>query len=97
MNFTEKDLVHYAEQAGFSEVHVQLLIDVEPGSWVVDWKRLLETSPNPNARTVAESLSAALTEEERARFEHHIRPLADAGQGWNRSAFAYLRALKGRR
>ena len=32
MNFTEKDLLRYAEAAGFSEVHVELLIDVRPGS-----------------------------------------------------------------
>jgi arsenite methyltransferase len=94
MNFTEKDLVQFAEQAGFSEVHAQLLIDVEPGTWVVDWERLLETAPNPNAQTVAESLKAALGEDERARFERHIRPLADAGRATKRSAFAHLWALK---
>jgi arsenite methyltransferase len=94
MNFTEKDLVQFAEQAGFSQVHAQLLIDVEPGTWVVDWERLLDTAPNPNAQTVVESLNAALTEDERARFESHIRPLADAGRGTKRSAFAYLWALK---
>jgi hypothetical protein len=25
-------------------IRVQLLVDVEPGSWVVDWERLLNTS-----------------------------------------------------
>jgi arsenite methyltransferase len=95
MNFTEKDLIGYADAAGFREIHVELLVDVEPGSWVVDWSRLLGTSPNPNAHTVAELLEGALNEEERARFERAIRPLADAGQGLKRSAFAYLRAAKG--
>lgn len=58
MNFTTKDLVRCAERAGFSEVHVELFVDVEPGTWVVDWERLLTTSPNPNAHTAA-SPSAA--------------------------------------
>jgi hypothetical protein len=49
MNFNTKDLLRHAEAAGFVEVHIQLLVDVEPGSWVVDWERLLNTSPNPNA------------------------------------------------
>lgn len=88
MNFTEKDLLRYAEDAGFEELHIELLIDVEPGTWAVDWERLLNISPNPNAHTVREALEGALTEEEIARFERHIRPLADAGLGRKRSAFA---------
>jgi hypothetical protein len=51
-------------------------------------------SPNPNADTAGEALHGALTEEEFARVEQQIRPLADAGEGVLRSAFSYLRALK---
>jgi arsenite methyltransferase len=90
MNFSEKDLLRYAEAAGFRETHIELLIDVEPGSWVVDWERLLNASPNPNAHTVREALEGALTADEMNRFERHIRPLADEGRGVKRSAFAYL-------
>ncbi len=94
MNFSEKDLLRHAEDAGFPEVHVELVIDVEPGTWVEDWKRLLGTAPNPNARTAEESISAALTREEADRFAAHLQPLVDAGHGLKRSAFAYLRAVK---
>jgi arsenite methyltransferase len=94
MNFNERDLLRHAEGAGFAEVHVELVIDVEPGTWVEDWDRLLGTSPNPNARTTAEAIVAALTHEEAERFEGHLRPLVDAGRGLMRSAFAYLGALK---
>jgi arsenite methyltransferase len=94
MNFTEKDLVRCAEDAGFREVHVELLVDVEPGAWVVDWERMLNTSPNPNARTIGEALRGALSDEELTRFEKHVRPLVDAGRSTLRSAFAYLRAVK---
>jgi SAM-dependent methyltransferase len=94
MNFTEKDLVRCAEDAGFGEVHVELLVDIEPGTCVVDWERMLNTSPNPKAHTTGEALRAALTDEELARFEKQVRPLADAGRGTLRSAFAYLRAIK---
>lgn len=94
MNFTEKDLLNQAEAAGFGEVHVELLVDLHPGTWVVDWQRLLNTSPNPNAHTTGEALRGALTEAEFVRFEQHMRPLADAGQGTIRSAFAYLSAVK---
>jgi arsenite methyltransferase len=95
MNFTERDLLRSAAAAGFREIHIELLIDVQPGTWVVDWDRLLGASPNPNAHTVGELLDAALTDDERARFERHIRPLADTGRGVKRSAFAYLHAVKG--
>jgi ubiquinone/menaquinone biosynthesis C-methylase UbiE len=94
MNFNERDLLRHAETAGFAEVHVELVIDVEPGTWVEDWDRLLGTSPNPNARTTAEAIAAALTREEAERFEAHLRPLVDAGRGLMRSAFAYLWAVK---
>ena len=94
MNFTEKDLVRCAEDAGFREVHVELRVDIEPGARVVDWERMLNTSPNPKAHTIGEALRAALNDDELARFEKQVRPLADAGQGTLRSAFAYLRAIK---
>jgi ubiquinone/menaquinone biosynthesis C-methylase UbiE len=96
MNFSDKDLVRHAEDAGFGEVHVELIVDVEPGTWVVDWDRLLNTSPNPNAHTAGEALRGALTHEEYERFEAHLRPLVDTGQGTIRSAFAYMTAVKER-
>jgi hypothetical protein len=73
---------------------VELLVDVEPGARVVDWERMLNTSPTPNARTIGEALRGALSDEELARFEKHVRPLADTGRSTLRSAVAYLRAVK---
>lgn len=94
MNFNERDLLRHAEAAGFAEVHVTLVVDVQPGAWVEDWERLLGTAPNPNARTTEEAIRAALTPDEAERFEAHLRPLVDAGRGLKRSAFAYLWAVK---
>jgi SAM-dependent methyltransferase len=89
MNFNTKDLLRHAEEAGFEEVHIKLSVDVEPGSWVVDWERLLNTSPNPNAHTAREAIQGALSAEEADRLERHVRPLADGGRGVMRSANAY--------
>ena len=94
MNFSDKDLVRFVEDAGFSEIHVELLVDVKPGTWVVDWERLLNASPNPNAHTAGEALRGALTPEEFDRVERQIRPLADAGAGTLRLTSAYLSATK---
>jgi len=90
MNFSERDLVRLAEETGFTDIHADLRIDVEPGSWVLDWDRLMGTTPNPNAMSVGESISGALTEAEATRFESHLRPLVDKGDGVIRSAFAYV-------
>jgi hypothetical protein len=86
--------LRHAEEAGFRDIHIDLAIDVKPGSWVVDWDRLLNTSPNPHADTAGEAIHAALTAEEAERFERHIRPPADAGLGTIRSAFSYITATK---
>jgi arsenite methyltransferase len=94
MNFTDKDLVRYAEEASFVEIGLELKVEVKPSTWVVDWDRLLNTSPNPNAHTLGESLVRALTTDERERLTTHIRPLADAGRAVWRSAEAYLTASK---
>jgi Acetyltransferase (GNAT) domain len=37
MNFNTKDLLRHAEAAGFEQLRIQLFVEVEPGSWVVDW------------------------------------------------------------
>ncbi len=89
MNFDERDLVRLAEEAGFGEVHAELTVYVEPGSWVIDWDRLLGLAPNPNAHTPGEAIREALRPEEAERFERHMRPLVDSGRGVKRSAFAY--------
>ena len=94
MNFDEKDLVRHAEDAAFSEVHLELVVDVEPGSWIASWEALLDVAPNPNALTAGESIRGALTPDEAARFEAHLRPLVEEGRATKRSAFAYLWAVR---
>jgi SAM-dependent methyltransferase len=94
MNFGEGDLYRFAVRAGFPEVRVELVLERAPGSWVRDWDTLLATAPNPNAHTVAELLGAALSPEERERFEAHMRPIVERGSGMKESAFAYVTAVK---
>jgi arsenite methyltransferase len=94
MNFDEKDLIRHAEDAGFTEVHVELVVDIEPSTWIEDWDSLLGTAPNPNAHTTGEAIAGALTPLEARRFEAHLRPLVDSGRGVSRGAYAYLWAVK---
>jgi arsenite methyltransferase len=94
MNFRDEDLVGLAEMAGFSEIALQLDVQIKPSTWVVDWDRLLTTAPNPNAHTMGEALEGALTPQERDELTAHIRPLVDAGEATWRSAEAFLAATK---
>jgi hypothetical protein len=75
-------------------VNVELVLDHKPGSWVKDWESMLKTAPNPNAHTVQEIIDGALSSEEAARFEAHMKPVVDHGRGVMESAFAYLSATK---
>jgi ubiquinone/menaquinone biosynthesis C-methylase UbiE len=94
MNFGERDLLELTTGAGFDEVRVELVLERKPGSWIKDWDTMLKTAPNPNAHTAGEIIEGALSLAEAARFESHIKPLVDGGQGVMESAFAYLRAAK---
>jgi hypothetical protein len=49
--FSERDLLDHAVASGFRSVALDLVVECRPGSWVVDWERLLDVAPNPNTRT----------------------------------------------
>lgn len=92
-DFDERDLVSQAEKAGFSEVHLELQIEVKPHE-KEDWAAFIHTAWNPKIPTLAEAMQEILTPSEAETFTNHLRPLVEAGQGTRRSALAYLWAVK---
>ena len=99
VDFDERDLVRFAEEAGFADVELDYEARIHDGRSPWDdseatWDTFLRTSGNPCAPTVGEALDGALTPEERAVFEAHLRPLFEARAGTSRSAVAYMRARK---
>ena len=94
MDFDDRDLVRLAEAAGFSHVHLECHIDIEPGSLMnaVSLDALLDAAPNPLAPTVRESINAALTAPEQERFLAHLERAIAEDQPIRRSAVAYLTA-----
>jgi arsenite methyltransferase len=96
MDFDDRDLVRFAEDAGFDRIHLECHVDVEPGSLsrTVGIEALLGTSPNPLAPTVGETIAEALGPDERDRFIAHLAEAIDRGDGVRRSAVAYLTATK---
>lgn len=96
MDFDDRDLVRFAEEAGFEQIHLELHVDIQSGGLTeaIDIETLLGTSPNPLAPTLGESIADALGPEEQARFVAHLAHAIETGGGVRRSAVAYLTACK---
>lgn len=99
IDFDERDLIAFAERAGFRKVELAYEVRVERdaaghfGS-EYSWDTFLRVAPNPLAPTLSETIDDALTPEEAKRFVSHLRPLFEEKKGTSRSAVAYLRAVK---
>lgn len=93
VDFDERDLLAFAEGAGFREIHLEYRADIEPAE-PKRWERVLHSSGNPRIPTLAEAMAQVLTAEEAARYEAHLRPIVESGQGVSRGATAELWALK---
>jgi ubiquinone/menaquinone biosynthesis C-methylase UbiE len=95
IDFDERDLLAWAESAGFDPLRLEYEAKVEQGSWMHGtWEHVLNSSGNPLVPTLGDAIERALTPEEAARFETHLRPLVEANMGRLRSAFAFLRGVK---
>ena len=92
-NFDERDLIRHAEKAGFTEIHLEMQAVILP-SENADWSVLMHTAGNPKIPTLEEAIQQALTPEEAEKFVNHLRPLVESKQGVDRSAVAYLWAVK---
>jgi arsenite methyltransferase len=92
MGFDERDLLDLAEQAGFRELHLRLVVDVEPPK-PREWESFVRSSPNPLAPTLGEAMHQALTPSEIERYVRHLKPLVESGTGTLRRAAAYLSAV----
>lgn len=93
LDFDERALVAQAENAGFSEVHLDLHIEVQPIQ-NRDWSAFLNTAGNPKIPSLEEAIQEVLTLEEAERFKNYMRPLVERGEGKRRFAVAYLWAVK---
>jgi ubiquinone/menaquinone biosynthesis C-methylase UbiE len=92
-NYTERDMLQFARQAGFSKVHLELHIDAQPApprSWAV----FTAVAPHPLAPSLARILDETFSPRERDEFTAALRPEIEAGcfntTGW----MLYLSARK---
>jgi arsenite methyltransferase len=93
-DFDERDLVRHAKDAGFPEINLELQVSVKARKEPVPWERFLRTSGNPLIPTLEEALDRTLTPQEAAELTRHLRPLVESGTGLERTARAYLTAVK---
>lgn len=94
IDFDERDLLRYAEEAGFKELHLRLEADVEPPRPESSLELFLHRAPNPQAPTLQEAIDQSLTPSETEEFLGHLRPLIEQGIGTRKMAVAYLWGTK---
>lgn len=92
-NFSERDLLRMVQEAGFSEIHLELHIDVQP-SIMTTWETFIGISPHPWAPPLRTILAQQFSAEERALFEHTMRPLVESRQAMTTDRVVYLTAKK---
>lgn len=92
-NFTERDLFRLAQDAGFTEVHMEFHIDTLPTS-VTNWEVFLESSPHPLAPPVKQIMAEQFMDNDRRYLTEKLRPIVEAGQSIATSRVAYLTARK---
>ena len=92
-NFSERDLVRFAQDNGFADIHMELHIDVRPCQ-VSSWELFVASAPHPLAPTLELILSNHFTNAERSQFERILRPLIEAGGLSVDDRVAYLTATR---
>ena len=92
-SFSERDLVRLAGEAGLTDLHLELHLDVRR-SPVSSWEVFTATSPHPWAPPLREILATRFSPAERTLFEQVMRPLVEVGQLLEHEAIAYLTARK---
>ncbi|MFN2450926.1 MAG: class I SAM-dependent methyltransferase [Candidatus Dormibacteria bacterium] len=92
--FDEQDLIAWAEAAGFAEIRVQLLLQVNRPSRLRDWNFFYRTSRHPGYPTLEAAAREALSAADAERLAAELRPLVEAGAGVQREALVYLVGVK---
>ena len=93
LNFDERDLMVFAEQAGFSDIHLELQAVIRPSA-ATSWDMYIRIAGNPKILTLEETMQQVLTPDEIKQLTACLRRMVETDQGVTRSAVAYLWAVK---
>jgi arsenite methyltransferase len=96
LNFDERDVLRYAEEAGFDGIRLEYTAEItSKPHWATSWDVLKRYSGNPLDPTPEEEIAAVLTPDEQREFEHYMRSRLEARPlAPERTAGAYLSAVK---
>ncbi|WP_168991493.1 class I SAM-dependent methyltransferase [Paraburkholderia sp. UYCP14C] len=92
-NYGERDLVRFAIDAGFTDIHLELHIDVRTEDRL-SWETFIRTSPHPLAPTLEEIFEKQFTRDEREYLEGRMRAIFESGKQFDASRIAYLTAKR---
>jgi arsenite methyltransferase len=97
LDFDERDLLRWTRAAGFVALELDYRAEVEVPHPLptTEWDVFKKIAPNPLAPTYEEAVAQTLTDQERDRFEDHVRAALTAGLPASRTlATAYLCAVR---
>lgn len=92
-NYSERDMIRFAQIAGFVELHLELHIDILP-SIVHSWDVFISSSPHPLAPPLSVIMAEQFTLEERELFERSMRPVVEDPTAVSTDRMLYLTARK---
>ncbi len=92
-NYTERELLGFAQRAGFTRARLELEILAAP-SPPNSWSVFCATAPHPWAPSLDEIMVTSFTPDERARLEEMLRPAVEAGTLNTARRMVYLAAQK---
>lgn len=92
-NYSERDMIRFAQSAGFTELHLELHIDTMP-SIVRSWEVFINSTPHPLAPPLSAIMSEQFTAEERELFERTMRPVVEDPKAVTTDRMLYLTAKK---
>jgi arsenite methyltransferase len=92
-NYSERDMLRFAQTAGFTELHLELHIDTRP-SIVRSWSVFIDSSPHPLAPPLSTIMAEQFTAEERLLFERSMRPMIEDPNALTTDRMLYLTARK---
>ncbi|MGA7540814.1 MAG: class I SAM-dependent methyltransferase [Steroidobacteraceae bacterium] len=92
-NYSERDVIRFAQTAGFTDMHLELHIDMLP-SIVRSWNVFINSSPHPLAPPLSAIMAEQFTAEERQLFERSMRPVVEDPKAVMTDRMLYLTASK---
>jgi SAM-dependent methyltransferase len=94
LDFDERDLIQFADAAGFRSIALEYHAEIGPPKEQRTWERAIRGAWNPKVPTLEEAMQRLLTSDEIDHYTNYLRPLIESDAGRSRNAYAFLSATK---